>query len=130
WAPKPKPPAAGGGVAPPPPPAGGVGVAPPAPGGDGPKSISRGANDPAPRPAPGPRPSPVVQPGPSPTPPPPPMVTPDPAPMPGNVLLANDAEAIRQAMEDRGYWVEMSTDDQGNPKLILSASRSTYWILF
>ncbi len=109
WAPKPKPPA---------PPGGGGN-------GGGPKTISRGANDPAPGPGPGPGPVP---------PPPPPIGggggNNGPRAQGTDMMLANDPQAIQQAMQDAGYHAEMSTDDQGNPKIIGTASRSTYWVLF
>ena len=46
------------------------------------------------------------------------------------VVMASDAAGIQQAMMDAGYRAELTTDDEGNPKIIGNASASTYWILF
>lgn len=103
WTPKPKPPVAGGGVS------------------DAPKTITR--EQPPAQPGIGSNPNP----NPNPTPRPPPQ----PAAGPGfEVLMANDPVGIQQAMMNAGYRAEMSTDDEGNPKIIGTASQSTYWILF
>lgn len=93
WTPKPKPPVAGGD--------------------NGPKTITRGQQPPAP-------PTPVANPNPGP---------PTPAPA-FDVLLASDPVGIQKAMMDAGYRAELTTDSDGNPKIIGTASKSTYWILF
>ena len=84
-------------------------------GGDAPKTITRGDN-PTPPPGPGANPNPGVNPGP---------------PSGGfDVVQANDPVGIQQAMMNAGYRAELTTDDKGNPKIIGTASKSTYWILF
>lgn len=117
----------GGGIKAPPPPGGG--------GAEGPKSIVRGPGDPAPRPpggiAGGPKP-----PGPANA---PPSLGGGKQPGAGagggtpegyNFLLATDPYAIQRVIQNAGYKAEMSTDDEGNPKIIGSSSNSTYWIMF
>ncbi|MCR8724222.1 YbjN domain-containing protein [Frigidibacter sp. ROC022] len=69
--------------------------------------------------------------GESPNPPPGPGANQNPGPAPAfEVVLANDPVGIQQAMMNAGYRAELTTDDQGNPKIIGTASKSTYWILF
>lgn len=102
WTPKPKAPVAGGGD-------------------NAPKTITRGDN-PAPPPGPGANPNPNPNPNPG--------FNPAPPAAAFDVLLANDPVGIQQAMMNAGYRAELTTDDQGNPKIIGTASKSTYWILF
>jgi hypothetical protein len=103
WTPKPKPPVAGGG------------------GNEGPKTITR--EQPPAQPGVGVNPNP--NPNPNPRPPAPPAASAG-----FEVVQANDPAGIQQAMMNAGYRAELTTDDEGNPKIIGTASQSTYWILF
>ena len=78
----------------------------------GPKTISRGPGE-----------TPPPPPGPGPT-------GPGAAPPMGDMILATDPAGMQRAMQGAGYRAELTTDNNGNPKIIGSASRSTYWILF
>jgi len=80
----------------------------------GPKTITRGADDAAP--------VNVVN--------PPAQVEPDRPPAPSGRLMANDAQGIFDTLRAAGHNVKLETDSQGWPKIVGTASRSTYWILF
>jgi hypothetical protein len=94
---------------------------------EGPKTISRGRNDPAPDP--GPDPTPVVNPQPDPQPMPFPEPQPEPQPA-GQYLVATDVEAIQRVMQEAGYRAEIQYDEQGYPYIVSDSSRSQYWVLF
>lgn len=115
----PKAPAEAGTVPPPPPPPEATPPAAATPEPPAPKTITRGAEDPPPAP-------PVAAPpaGAAPTPPPPPGG--------GGFawLEATNPGALAEAMQSSGYRAELTTDDDGDPMIIGTASRSTYWIRF
>jgi Putative bacterial sensory transduction regulator len=94
----------------------------PGDGATGPKTISRGPGQTPPQP---PQPQPPQPPQPAgPT---GPSVGQAPA---GDFLIATDPAGLQRAMQNGGYRAELTTDDNGNPKIVGSASRSTYWVLF
>lgn len=113
-------------------PGGGVKApAPPGGIGGGPKSIVRGPGDPPPR-APGgiagtPKPPTGGIAG---TPKPPVGGGAAPAASDYTFISATDPEGIQRLIQKAGYRAELSTDDEGNPKIIGNMSNSTYWIMF